>query len=219
MLGKEYVDFFKELEADNSKEWFEKNKKRFEKVVKGPFEEFVAEVITQVQKHDKAVQLLPKDAIFRIYRDVRFSKDKTPYKTFMAAVVSPGGRKDLQNPGIYMQCSHKTLAIAGGVYECDPETMIKIRRAIMADPKTFHKVTEAKEFVEKFGEIQGDRNKVLPEEFKAAAAAEPYVANKQWYFWVELPEKVVSSPKIVDTVMEHWHVARPVNEYFAKIMK
>lgn len=219
MISEDFVEFFKELSANNEKTWFEANKKRFEKTVKVPFEELVAEVIMEVQKHDPAVQILPKDAVFRIYRDVRFSKDKTPYKTHMGAVISAGGRRQLQTPGIYIQCSHEGLAIAGGLYECDPELIQKVRRAIMADPRAFHKVVDAKDFVEKFGEIRGDRNKVLPEEFKAAAANEPYIANKQWYFWTELPVDELLRPDVVNVVMEYWHVARPVNGYFAKIMR
>ncbi len=219
MLEKGFVEFFSELEKSNTKEWFEHNKKRFEKDVKKPFEEFVGDLIQAVQKEDSAVQILPKDAIFRIHRDVRFSKDKSPYKTHMAAVVSAGGRKNLQVPGIYVQCSHQGLMIAGGAHECDPDLILKIRRAIAADPKAFRKVIEDKTFIEKFGELQGEKNKVLPEEFKAAAASEPYIANKQWYCWAELPATTLLSKDAVNVVMEHWHAIRPLNEYLAKVMK
>ena len=91
---KDFIDFFKELAANNKKEWFDFNRKRYEKSVKQPFAEFVQEMIDRIRADDPKVDISTKDAIFRINRDVRFSKDKTPYKTHMAAIVSARGKKD-----------------------------------------------------------------------------------------------------------------------------
>ncbi len=77
----EVRDFFLELELNNNREWFEKNKKRFETKVRAPMEAFAAEMIGRMQQIDPQISVTPKDAIFRIYRDIRFSKDKSPYKT------------------------------------------------------------------------------------------------------------------------------------------
>ncbi|HNR54889.1 MAG TPA: DUF2461 family protein, partial [Flavobacteriales bacterium] len=76
----DFNDFFKDLAKNNNKEWFDANRKRYEASVKEPFTAFVAEAIKRIGKHDKAVRIEPKEAIFRINRDIRFSKDKTPYK-------------------------------------------------------------------------------------------------------------------------------------------
>ena len=87
MFNEEYLDFFKELAQFNKKEWFDENRKRYEKSVKIPFKKFVTELIQEIQKIDPEVEIEAKDAVFRINRDIRFSKDKTPYKIQMSAIL------------------------------------------------------------------------------------------------------------------------------------
>jgi uncharacterized protein (TIGR02453 family) len=89
---KDYFEFFKELAANNHKEWFDVNRSRYHSSVKEPFDKFIADLITEVHKIDKKIEIAPKDAIFRINRDIRFSKDKTPYKLNRSAIISPRQR-------------------------------------------------------------------------------------------------------------------------------
>lgn len=89
----DYLDFFKELAANNNKDWFHGNKKRYEASVKKPFEEFVQDIINRTSELDDRFAGEAKKAVFRIYRDVRFSKDKTPYKLNCSAIIAPGGKK------------------------------------------------------------------------------------------------------------------------------
>ena len=91
-LTKEYNSFFKQLTANNSTEWFNANKKKYEQHVKEPFHQLVQEVIDRMKKIDPGIKMEPKESVYRLNRDVRFSNDKNPYKTFMAAVVSRGGK-------------------------------------------------------------------------------------------------------------------------------
>ncbi|MEL6943413.1 MAG: DUF2461 domain-containing protein, partial [Bacteroidota bacterium] len=99
----DFLNFFKDLRANNEREWFHANKKRYEQSVKIPFQAFIADVIEHASIFDPNILITPKDAIFRIYKDTRFSKDKTPYKLHASAVVSRGGRKDLTSIGIYLE--------------------------------------------------------------------------------------------------------------------
>ncbi|MCB0846293.1 MAG: DUF2461 domain-containing protein, partial [Bacteroidetes bacterium] len=99
----DYIAFFEELARNNTKEWFDQNRSRYEKSVKKPFYAFVERMIDLISEDDPAVMITPKDAIFRINRDIRFSNDKTPYKTNFSAVVSPGGRKEMVTPGLYFE--------------------------------------------------------------------------------------------------------------------
>ena len=115
-LSLQFVDFFQELEHNNYREWFNTNKKRFEKDVKAPFEDLTEEVIHLMQKIDPEITVTPRECVFRIYRDVRFSKNKEPYKTHMAAVVTRGGRKDMTWPGLYYQINHHGVSVAGGCW-------------------------------------------------------------------------------------------------------
>lgn len=207
--------FFIDLAPNNNKEWFDANRKRYEQSVKEPFEAFVAEVIKRVAKVDPKVAITPREAIFRINRDVRFSKDKAPYKSRMSAVVAAGGRKDHSTGGIYFELGPENVAFYGGQYMPDKEQLQRIREHIAANLAQFKKLRTAKAFVDRFEEIQGEKNKVVPKEFKEALAKEPLIANKQFYFMAELPPKTVTDPKLVDILMEHYMAMKPMNDFLA----
>lgn len=211
--------FFKDLAKNNNKEWFDANRARYEKSVKEPFAAFVAEAIIRIGKHDKAIKLEPKEAIFRINRDIRFSKDKTPYKLECSAIISPAGRKDHAIPGIYFAFGPESLKFYGGAYLPEKDQLERIRTAIMRDGKSFRKIIEAKAFRSLFGEVQGEANKVLPAEFKAAAAKEPLIANKQFYVGAEKPAKLVTDPKLMELFMDHYLAMCPFNAWLADAMK
>jgi uncharacterized protein (TIGR02453 family) len=205
--------FFKDLAKNNNKEWFDQNRKRYGTSVKQPFHAFVLEVIRRVHAEDKRVHIEPKDAIFRINRDIRFSKDKTPYKLSCSAIISPGGRKDHSTPGLYFELGPEHVAIYGGRYMPDPEDLRNIREHIAANMKKFKVLYEAPAFKAKFGSIQGERNKVLPPDLKTAAAKEPLIYNKQFYWVAELPPKLVTDAKLLEILMDHYRTMRPLNEF------
>lgn len=209
----DYNRFFKELAANNNKDWFDANKKRYETAVKKPFEAFVGEVVARIAKIDPRIRIGPKEAIFRINRDVRFSNDKTPYKLNRSALIAPGGRKDHEAPGIYFELGPGSVGFYGGAYMPGKEALYDIRRRIAADLKTFKKLREDKAFVKLFGTVQGERNKIIPAEFKEAAAKEPLLFNKQFYYGAELPARTVTDPELVDLLMEHYKVMRPMSAF------
>ena len=104
-FNQDFIKFFKELESNNNREWFNENKERYIHSVKDPFFSFVEEMIHRISEENDSFNIAPKEAIFRIYRDVRFSKNKLPYKTTASAIISPGGRKDFTTPGYYLELS------------------------------------------------------------------------------------------------------------------
>ncbi|MBL0128607.1 MAG: DUF2461 domain-containing protein [Flavobacteriales bacterium] len=211
--------FFKDLAKNNHKEWFDANRKRYEVSVKAPFAAFTEEAIARIAKHDKRVAIQAKDSIFRINKDIRFSKDKTPYKLEASAIVSSAGRKDHSDPGIYFAFGPESVKFYGGCYMPDKDQLYRIREAIMKDGKGLGKITGAKTFTSRFGSIQGEANKILPAEFKAAAVKHPLIANKQFYVGAELPAKLVEDPKLMEVFMDHWQAMRPLNAWLAKAVK
>lgn len=215
----DFNSFFKDLAKNNNKEWFDANRKRYEQSVKEPFAAFVAEAIKRIAKHDKSIHLEPKDAIFRINKDIRFSKDKTPYKLETSAIISPAGRKDHKVPGIYFAFGPEAVKFYGGCYQPEKDQLEMIRTAIIRDPKGFRKVIDAKTFKATFGTVQGEANKVLPAEFKEAAKKEPLIANKQFYVGAEKPAKTVTDPKLMDHLMDHYLAMCPLNAWLAAAMK
>ncbi|HEX2616377.1 MAG TPA: DUF2461 domain-containing protein, partial [Flavobacteriales bacterium] len=193
--------------------WFDANKKRYETVVKKPFEAFVAEAIARVAKVDKRVRIEPKEAIFRINRDVRFSNDKTPYKLSRSALITAGGRKDMNGPGIYFELGPGGVNFYGGAYAPDKDQLKELRERIMDEPKKFKALYQDETFVKLLGTVQGERNKVLPAEYKEAAAKEPLLFNKQFYYGAELPAKMVTDPKLADILMTHYNAMRPMGDF------
>ncbi|MDZ7845517.1 MAG: DUF2461 domain-containing protein [Owenweeksia sp.] len=99
---KDFLDFFKELAANNDKDWFDDNRQRYAISVKEPFKNFIGDLIENIRSEDPRVQISAKDAIFRINRDIRFSPNKAPYKLDRSAIISPAGRKDHSVPGYYI---------------------------------------------------------------------------------------------------------------------
>lgn len=215
----EFNKFFKDLARNNRKEWFDDNRERYETSVKKPFENFVAEAIARIAKHDKTAAITAKDAIFRINKDIRFSKDKTPYKLEASAIISPAGRKDHSVPGIYFAFGPEAVKFYGGCYQPEKEQLLAIRQAIMKDGKGFRKAISGKPFMTLFKHVQGEANKVLPPEFKAHAAKEPLIANKQFYVGAELPAKLVSDSELMETLMDHWLAMCPFNQWLAKAIR
>lgn len=210
--------FFRELEQNNDKAWFEANKKRYEASVKRPMEEFAAEMIGRMQALDPAIDTTPRQAVFRIYRDTRFSKDKTPYKTNAGLAISRGGKHNPSIPGLYFHLDGSEAAIASGCYALDTAQVLAIRREIASNLEEFSKLIADEAFVEKFKEVRGERNRVLPPEFKEVAMVQPLIANKQFYYWATLDSKALFADELPDRVMEYLAVAEPLNEFWRRAL-
>lgn len=215
---KEFIAFFKELEMNNHREWFHENKKRYEQFVKEPFHDFVAEMISRIQKVDPEVAILPKDAMFRINRDIRFSNDKTPYKTTVSAVVSPGGRKNLNSPGAYFEFSTKGVQYYGGAYYMEKDHLHKARTMISKDPGGFRKIIDNKKFVDVFGTVLGEKNKRIPKEFELAAEREPIIFNKSFYYGAKLDASSLLSDNLADQIFNLFLAGMPFNMFFRLVM-
>ena len=110
----EFIAFLQELTINNNKEWFQENRERYKINVEKPFKTFVADFIGGLQPYIPNLNVEAKDCVFRIYKDVRFSKDKTPYKNHVSAMISTGGRKNKTIPGAYIQFSAEDIRL----YSC-----------------------------------------------------------------------------------------------------
>jgi uncharacterized protein (TIGR02453 family) len=215
-----FIKYFKGLKKNNNKDWFDKNKVIYESKVKRPFEQLVGDIIAKMQKLHPGFHCEIKDAIFRINRDIRFSNDKTPYKTYVSAAIVHGGRKNMVDPGMYIQISAGSFEIFGGVYMPDKEQLHRIRTAIQTQPKQVKKLSEDKKFTKLFGTIKGEKNKVLPPEFKEAVLSEPLIANKQFYFMASYTDdKLIWSDDLLPFIMKHYDAGRPWSEFFSNALK
>ncbi|MEM1327238.1 MAG: DUF2461 domain-containing protein [Bacteroidota bacterium] len=211
----DFIQFFQELRANNNRDWFNDNKKRYIAVVKEPFEQYIAAIIERAQIIDPDILITPKDAIFRIYRDTRFSKDKTPYKLHASAAVAKGGRKDMVSPGIYMQFSDQVIEFYSGIYRPDSKQLQRIREHIAVNLEAFESLMNRPEFVTYFeGKIHGERNKRIPKEFVEIAERQDLIYQKQFYYYHSLPADTMLQDDLLDLTMAHFEAARPMSQFF-----
>jgi uncharacterized protein (TIGR02453 family) len=187
MLEKRTLDFLRKLEKNNNREWFNANKKAFEDA-NANVTAFTGTMIGLIGRFDSEVASLdPKSCVFRIYRDVRFSKDKSPYKTNLGAYIAPGGRKSMA-PGYYIHIQPKRCFMAAGKHMPDGGDLLKIRTAIAKNTDEFLKIVNKKSFKDAFGELHGDKLKTLPKGFDADHKAIEYLKLKEFMAFVEFPK-------------------------------
>ncbi|MCB0279828.1 MAG: DUF2461 domain-containing protein [Calditrichaeota bacterium] len=215
----DFFRFFKELETHNTQEWFHANKKRYEAEIKKPFTSFVQDLIDEVAKDDKLVNISPKDAMLRINRDIRFSKDKTPYNTYLAAIISPGGKKDKSIPGLYVRLDAKEVNFYGGCYMPEKDQLQRLRQFIADNLDTFAKLISDKGFTTQFGKIEGEQHKRIPAEFQAAYDKQPLIANKQFYYHKTLDKSLITSEKLVPELMSLYCAANPVMTFLRRALQ
>ncbi len=213
---KAFLEFFKSLAKDNTTAWFDANRKTYESAVKKPFEAFTTEMIARIAAVDPEVTISSKDAISRINRDTRFSKDKSPYNTHLSAAISKFGRKNKEYPGIFFQLSHEGIGVFGGAYAPEPPTLAAMRDLIQKDGKALAKAVAKKAFVQHFGELRGEVMKRVPPELQAAVTKQPRVGMKQFFYEARLPAALITSPDLGDTLMAHWHAGRDVNTFLQR---
>ncbi len=219
MLSVEYFTFFKELEQNNTKEWFEANKKRFELHVKQPFYGLVDAVIQEVQRKEPELDASSKNCVFRIYRDIRFSKDKTPYKTHMAAHITSGKKDDGGMPGLYFQIGSNGGSLGGGVYQPTKDQLTLVRDLILHEGQTLHKLLKSKVFLQHFPDgLIGEKNKVLPADFREAAKKEPLLYNKQFLWWTSLSADTFMDNAAHKTIAKYYFASKPIKDFFAQAL-
>ena len=215
-FNSEFISFFKGLAANNNKEYFDANRKIYTKQVKEPFQALILDVRDELAKTDKAFKELElKNALFRINRDIRFSKDKTPYNLHVSAVVSPKGRKDMQELGLYVHLSIDKCFFGGGMYQPEKENLERIRQSILHDASSFKSALNEKNFKSVYGGLaQSEVNKVLPKELKEIAAAVPEIYNKQYYYMAEYEgQKTILRDDLLPFIVSHYTAAKSFNAW------
>lgn len=219
-FNQDFLQFFMDLAGNNNKDWFDQNRKRYEVNVKDAFKNFVTHIITKLTEEDPAFKdLEASSCIFRINRDIRFSKDKTPYKMNVSAVVAPEGKKSKAINGVYFELGPERVRVYGGVYEIDKDDLLTVREGIAKNPEKFKKLYSDASFKNVFGEILGEKNKVIPKELKEAAEIEPLIYNKQWYFYKQFDAEVVLSENLDQLILDCYKAGQPVEKFFNELIK
>jgi len=213
MNFKPTLDFLKKLSRNNNRDWFEKNKTQYLEI-KDEFESFVTDVLHEMINFDEALAgLNPKKLIFRIYRDVRFSKDKTPYKTNISAGISPEG-KGMGLPGYYFQVEPNNSFVAAGMYHPSPENLVKIRQEIDYSGTRLDSVLKEKQFKKIYGTLwDEDKLKTTPKGYDAEHPHIEYLKLKSFIVTHSFTDAQVLDKKFQKNLLASMAVSKPLNDF------
>ena len=205
--------FFKQLEKNNSREWFTPRKDLFEELLRDPMIELVGQIVNDLREFAVDHVVDPARALFRIYRDTRFSKDKTPYKIQLAAQFPRTKMPKYAAAAFYFSVSHKQVEIAGGMYMPGPDELAAAREAISAGDKIFRSLTTAKPLCKALGPLQGEKLARVPKGYLPDHPAADLLRFKQFYFYVTLPAERATQPGLRKEIVHNFRLLCPFVNY------
>jgi uncharacterized protein (TIGR02453 family) len=215
-IAPQTLTFLNELEENNNREWFNENKPRYE-AAKEDFIEFMNALLQNLAPMEPALaQQKAKDTLFRIYRDVRFSHDKRPYKDHLCAYLTAEGRKSIK-PGWYIHIRGRNKSfLAGGLWMPPAPQLKALRQEIDYNLAEFEAILHAPAFKKFFGKIEGDQLKSAPKGYAADHPAIDYLKRKSLNVAHALTDKQVASPGFLDHCTEVLQAMKPVNDFFLR---
>lgn len=221
-IEKSTFDFLSKLKKNNNKEWFDANRPLYEGA-KADFTQAVADLITGISKFDdniKAAGLDAKKCVNRINRDIRFSKDKTPYKTNFFAIISEGGKKS-HLASYFFQLAPGGSFIGGGVYMPEASHLLDIRKEIQYGLKEWKKIVEDKQFLKVYPEgVQAPEILTrTPKGFEPNDPADAYIRMKGFYTYLEISDAELISGKAEKQILKAFAATKPLIEFINKGLK
>ena len=217
-MQKLVLEFLAGLRDNNTREWFQSHKKQYE-AAKQEVESFVNSVIPAIAKFDESVRYVEaKDCMFRIFRDVRFAKDKSPYKVNMGAWISQSGRKS-SGPGYYIHLQPGSSFISAGVYMPEPEQLKKIRKEIYYNVTEFKSILSDKK-VRKYsdGLQEIEMVKLAPRDFPKDFADMELLKHKHYILTYPLRDEMVESDHFYELVVMAFRTVHPFNVFLKRAL-
>ncbi len=209
----ETLPFLRNLSTHNNRDWFQANKEIYEQKVKEPMTELVLALGYAMQGFAPEMVVDPRRTMFRIYRDTRFSKDKSPYKTHIAAVFWPQRLQRHQGAALYFHISPEEVLIAGGIYMPMPPDLRAIRQYIAGHAPELRKIITGKTFKNEFGEMTGEQTKRSPREFAADHPAGDLLRYKQFLVSITEPPEFAESPRLFSRIVKAFIAVMPLIRY------
>lgn len=206
--------FLKRLKRNNNRTWFESHKHEYEEFLKLPMQSFIFSLQPLFGTFAPEFELSPKHSIFRIYRDVRFSNDKTPYKTHIAAhFVLRGKQKGFVGSGYYFHIEPGEVFIGGGIYMPDTDQLKGIRKAISQRSDEFLSIINSRAFKKRFGKLEGTRLQRMPKGYEESHPLAEWLKLKQFFVGKSLPETTCYKPNLVETIAAISEDAAPLVKF------
>ncbi|HKW98885.1 MAG TPA: DUF2461 domain-containing protein [Bryobacteraceae bacterium] len=207
------MQFLRSLARNNRREWFQPRKHIYEEQVKAPMAQLVAALTAEMMSFAPEYVTEADKAIYRIYRDTRFSKDKTPYKTHIAAIFPRRGQAKHEGAGLYFSVSPKEIEVAAGVYMPGPDTLRAIRLHLSENHAQFRKIMAGRKLRTLAGELQGEQLSRVPKGFPAEHAAADLLRYRQWLLYIMLDPAPATTPRILSEIRKRFEVMTPFNEF------
>jgi len=211
MLTNTTLDFLKDLAKNNNRDWFAENRKQYE-AAKREFESLTADLIKGVSAFAPLPNTQPKDCIFRINRDVRFSKDKSPYKQWFSAALGPGGRHSGRTD-FYLHIQAGESFLGAGMWAPEPKHLAKFRQEIDFNPQVLKGIIEAPDFRAYFPEISGESLKRAPKGYVEEHPDIALMKRKQLFFMHKYTDEEVMSPHFAAAVVKGCQLIKPYCDY------
>lgn len=215
----ETIQFLEKLKKNNNREWFAKNRALYE-AASADFLSFTEELIAGIARFDPGVRhVSARDCVFRIFRDVRFSKVKTPYKPNFGAFIAPGGRKS-GAAGYYfhMETGGKSM-VAGGAHMPESPRLLAIRNAIADQGASFQKILEAPAFKKRFGTISAEQLKTCPKGFSKDHPFVELLKFKSFTVFEPIADTKLADKKLMQaTLLPAFKVLVPFNDFLNRAM-
>lgn len=232
----EAIQFLADLAANNDRSWFQPRKAEYERLLKEPLEALVAALAERFERRGIPLRADPAKSPFRIYRDVRFSKDKSPYKTNIGAsfpwigeraeqlddTVEPGSRAHTSNvhsSGGYFHLSPGEIYVGGGIWHPEKQWLDAFRRRLDTDPGEFRGLIEERTFKQAFGGVGSDGHSLqrVPQGYAPDHPAADLLKLKDVVFGRRLSDDEAESPELPDLLADAWQAAVPVMRYLALV--
>ena len=207
------LSFLRALKRNNRREWFQPRKEKYEALIKAPMLEMVAALNEELARFAPDYATPPEKAVYRIYRDTRFSPDKTPYKTHIAAIFPHHRAVKREGAVFYLHFTEKEVLAFAGVYSPDRDELLAYRTLLQEHHSEFQEILAGKTLRKTVGKLQGEQLSRMPKGFPVDHPAEGLLRQKQWYLESMLDVKLLTSSRLVPELAKRFQLMAPMVEF------
>lgn len=215
MISKETYFFLHQIKLNNNRTWFEKNRALYEKA-RAEYLAFVTKLVGGIRKIEVIPEKEPAKYVQRIYRDIRFSKDKTPYKSHFSSIIERG--PEISMCPLYIQIQPGRSMMGGGIWDPRAETLKKIRQEIDYNGAGLRKIINSKEFLKYFGKISGEKLSRHPKGYEADNPNIEFLKFKQLFVQRNFDDDLVMSRQLIPEILKSYKAALPFFHFFDTAM-
>src|SRR6185312_700255 len=205
--------FLRSLKRNNRREWFQPRKEKYEALIKEPMLELIGCLNEEFARFAPEYITPPHKAIYRIYRDTRFSKDKTPYKTHISAIFPRCTARKREGSVFYFHFTEKELLVFGGVYAPERDELLAYRTLLQEHYEEFQAILAERNIKRTLGGLQGEQLTRMPKGFPVDHPAEHLLRHRQWFLEATLSNKSLTSKKVVQEIASRFELMAPFVEF------